>query len=238
MSEPLLALDGVQSGYDDITVLQGITLDVPEGKAIAVLGPNGHGKSTLLRTISGLLRLRAGSIRFDGQPIDGWRVDQIVAAGVVHIPQGDLVFPQMTVRENLYLGAYLPEAHKRRDQQLEHVYSLFPRLKERHGQVASTLSGGERRMLALGRGLMSRARLLMIDEPSLGLAPLVTEEIYDNIRKLKDEGYAILLVEENPERVIDTADHVHLIDHGAVVWQGSARELGANDSILTTYLGV
>ena len=238
MSEPLLVLEGVQSGYDDITVLQGISLEVPQGKAIAVLGPNGHGKTTLLRTISGLLRLRGGSIRFDGQPIDRWRVDQIVAAGIVHIPQGDLVFPQMTVRENLYLGAYLPEAYRRRDEQLQHVYSLFPRLKERHGQVASTLSGGERRMLALGRGLMSRARLLMIDEPSLGLAPLVTEEIYDNIRRLKEEGYAILLVEENPERVIDTADHVHLIDHGAVVWQGSAQELGADDSVLTTYLGV
>ena len=238
MSEPLLVLEDVRSGYDDITVLQGISLDVPEGQVISVLGPNGHGKTTLLRTISGLLRLRGGAIRFDGKPIDGWRVDQIVGAGIVHIPQGDLVFPQMTVKENLYLGAYLPEAHKRRSAQLEHVYRLFPRLKERAGQIASTLSGGERRMLALGRGLMSRARLLMIDEPSLGLAPLVTEEIYDNIHRLKEEGYAILLVEENPERVLDTADHIHLIDHGAVVWQGSAAELGADDSILTTYLGV
>jgi len=238
VSEPLLVLEDVRSGYDDITVLQGISLDVPEGQVISVLGPNGHGKTTLLRTISGLLRLRGGAIRFDGKPIDGWRVDQIVGAGIVHIPQGDLVFPQMTVKENLYLGAYLPEAHKRRSAQLEHVYRLFPRLKERAGQIASTLSGGERRMLALGRGLMSRARLLMIDEPSLGLAPLVTEEIYDNIHRLKEEGYAILLVEENPERVLDTADHIHLIDHGAVVWQGSAAELGADDSILTTYLGV
>jgi len=238
VSEPLLVLEDVRSGYDDITVLQGISLSVPEGQVISVLGPNGHGKTTLLRTISGLLRLRGGAIRFDGKPIDGWRVDQIVGAGIVHIPQGDLVFPQMTVKENLYLGAYLPEAHKRRSAQLEHVYRLFPRLKERAGQIASTLSGGERRMLALGRGLMSRARLLMIDEPSLGLAPLVTEEIYDNIHRLKEEGYAILLVEENPERVLDTADHIHLIDHGSVVWQGSAAELGADDSILTTYLGV
>lgn len=238
MSEPLLRLENVQSGYDDHLVLQGISFDVPEGSVVSVLGPNGHGKSTLLRTISGLLRLRGGSIRFAGEPIDRWRVDQIVAAGLVHIPQGDLVFPQMTVRENLYLGAYLPKAHARRDEQLERVYHLFPRLKERSNQLASTLSGGERRMLAIGRGLMSRARLLMLDEPSLGLAPLITEEIYDNIRKLKDEGYALLLVEENPERVADTADHIHLIDHGSVVWQGSAKELHANDHILTTYLGV
>ncbi len=237
MSAPLLVLDGVCSGYDDTMVLQGISLEVPEGKVISVLGPNGHGKTTLLRTISGLLRLRGGSIHFDSQQIDRWRVDQIVGAGIVHIPQGDLVFPQMTVKENLYLGAYLADAHKRRSAQLEHVYRLFPRLKEREGQVASTLSGGERRMLALGRGLMSRARLLMIDEPSLGLAPLITEEIYDNIRGLKEEGYAILLVEENPERVLETADHIHLIDHGSVVWQGSAQELEADDSTLATYLG-
>jgi len=238
VSGPLLRLENVQSGYDDTMVLQGISLEVPGGSVISVLGPNGHGKSTLLRTISGMLQLRGGAIHFDDQPIGGWRVDRIVAAGLVHIPQGDLLFPQMTVRENLHLGAYLPDAHKRRGEQLEHVYALFPRLKERANQVASTLSGGERRMLALGRGLMSRARLLMIDEPSLGLAPLVTEEIYENIRRLKSEGYAILLVEENPERVTDTADHVHLIDHGAVVWQGSARELHANERILTTYLGV
>lgn len=238
MSAPLLSLQNLHAGYDDTLVLRGISLDVADGQVIAVLGPNGHGKTTLLRTISGLLRPREGTILFDDQAIERWRVDRIVAAGIVHIPQGDLVFPQMTVKENLYLGAYLADAHKRRDAQLEHVYRLFPRLKEREKQFASTLSGGERRMLAIGRGLMSRARLLMIDEPSLGLAPLITEEIYDNIRALKQEGYAILLVEENPERVADTADHIHLIDHGNVVWNGSAQELGANTSILTTYLGV
>jgi branched-chain amino acid transport system ATP-binding protein len=238
MSEPLLRLQNVEAGYDGNLVLQGISIDVPEATVVSVLGPNGHGKTTLLRAISGLIRLSGGSVAFDGKPIDRWRVDQIVAAGLVHIPQGDLIFPQMTVRENLYLGAYLPNAYRRRDEQLKHVYGLFPRLKERANQLASTLSGGERRMLAIGRGLMSRARLLMLDEPSLGLAPLITEEIYRNIGKLKDEGYAILLVEENPERVIDTADHVHLIDHGSVVWQGSAQDLHANDHILTTYLGV
>jgi len=238
MSEPLLRIEDVESGYDDNLVLQGVSFDVSEGTVVSILGPNGHGKSTLLRTISGLVRLRGGSIRLDGQSINEWRVDQIVAAGLVHIPQGDLVFPQMSVRENLYLGAYLPKAHEQRDEQLARVYELFPRLRERASQLASTLSGGERRMLAIGRGLMSRARLLMLDEPSLGLAPLVTEEIYEKIGKLKDEGYALLLVEENPERVIDTADHVHLIDHGSVVWHGSARDLIANENILSTYLGV
>jgi branched-chain amino acid transport system ATP-binding protein len=238
MSEPLLQLENVQSGYDGNLVLQGISFDVPEGSVVSVLGPNGHGKTTLLRTISGLLRLRGGSIKFAGETIDRKRADEIVAAGLVHIPQGDLLFPQMTVRENLYLGAYLPKAHARRSEQLERVYQLFPRLKERSSQLASTLSGGERRMLSIGRGLMSRARLLMLDEPSLGLAPLVTEEIYENIRKLKAEGYALLLIEENPERVVDTADRIHLIDHGSVVWQGSAQDMLANDHILTTYLGV
>ena len=238
MSEPLLQLENVQAGYDGNLVLQGISFDVPEGSVVSVLGPNGHGKTTLLRTISGLLRLRGGSIKFAGETIDRKRADEIVAAGLVHIPQGDLLFPQMTVRENLYLGAYLPKAHARRGEQLERVYQLFPRLKERSSQLASTLSGGERRMLSIGRGLMSRARLLMLDEPSLGLAPLVTEEIYENIRKLKAEGYALLLVEENPERVVDTADRIHLIDHGSVVWQGSAQDMLANDHILTTYLGV
>jgi branched-chain amino acid transport system ATP-binding protein len=142
------------------------------------------------------------------------------------------------VRENLLAGAYLPEANRHRSAQLEQVYGIFPRLRERSSQLAQTLSGGERRMLALGRGLMSRARLLMIDEPSLGLAPLVAEEIYKTIHRLKGENRAILLVEENPERILDTADHIYLVDHGSVVWQGSGNELQANDRILSTYLGI
>lgn len=237
-TQPLLSLEGVTAGYGDAVVLRDLTIEVPEGTVVAILGPNGHGKSTLLKTISGLLRPRSGRILYEGQPIERRRVDEIVATGIVHIPQGDLIFADMTVRENLFAGAYLPDARRNRDQQLEHVYGLFPRLRERSGQVAQTLSGGERRMLALGRGLMSRARLLMIDEPSLGLAPLVTEEIYETIRQLKNDKRAILLVEENPERVFDTADHVYLIDHGSVVWQGSPAELQANDRIVSTYLGV
>lgn len=238
MNKPLLKLEGIQSGYDETIVLHGASLEVAEGKVSAVLGPNGHGKSTLLKTISGLLRARSGSMHFDGTSMLGKRADEIVKAGIIHIPQGDLVFPEMTVRENLLLGAYLPDAFKQRDRQFELVYKLFPRLKERSSQLASTLSGGERRMLALGRGLMSRARLLMIDEPSLGLAPLVIEEIYDNIQSLRDEGYSILLVEENPERVLDIADYIYLIDHGSVAWQGTAEELQTDDRILATYLGV
>ena len=238
MTEPILRLTAVEAGYDGNRVLKGISLDVPRGSTVAILGPNGHGKTTLLRTISGLVRATAGQIHFDGEPIEGKRVDEIVAAGVVHIPQGDLIFPEMTVRENLLLGAYLLDAYRQRYVQLDYIYSIFPILRERTGQVASTLSGGERRMLALGRGLMSHARLLMIDEPSLGLAPLATEKIYDTIGRLKKDNYSILLVEESPERLLDTADQVHLIDHGAVVWQGSAQDLLSNDRILTTYLGV
>jgi branched-chain amino acid transport system ATP-binding protein len=237
-SDPLLRLEAVASGYGDNVVLRDFSLEVPAGSVVAVLGPNGHGKSTLLKTISGLLRAKSGSVLYDGRPIHRKRVDEIVAAGIIHIPQGDLVFQEMTVKENLLAGAFLPQANRNRWIQLEHVFGMFPRLRERSGQLAQTLSGGERRMLALGRGLMGRARLLMIDEPSLGLAPLATEEIYETIRRLKGENQAILLVEENPERVLDTADHIYLVDHGTTVWQGSANELQANDRILSTYLGI
>ncbi len=237
MSEPLLKVDGVEAGYGGSQVLRQVCLEVPAAAVVAILGPNGHGKTTLLRAISGLIPITSGEIRFGGQRIDGWRADQIVAAGLIHIPQGDLIFPEMTVRDNLLLGAYLPDANRQKRTQLEHIFSIFPRLAERLDQTANTLSGGERRMLALGRGLMSRAKLLMVDEPSLGLAPLITESIYEILALLKEEGYAILLVEESPERLAELADHVHLIDHGEVVWQGSAADLMSDNQMLSTYLG-
>jgi branched-chain amino acid transport system ATP-binding protein len=230
-------LHSVDAGYGDAQVLRQISLEVPPRSVVAILGPNGHGKTTLLKAISGLIPITAGVISFDEARIDGWRPDQIVGAGLVHIPQGDLIFPEMTVRENLLLGAYLTKANRRKHNQLQQVLGIFPRLQERIDQIASTLSGGERRMLALGRGLMSETKMLMVDEPSLGLAPLVTEDIYQTLALLKEQGVTILVVEESPERLVDLADHVHLIDHGTVVWQGSAQGLMSHGRIVETYLG-
>jgi branched-chain amino acid transport system ATP-binding protein len=238
MTEPLLRLDGVDAGYGGTQVLRRISIEVTSRSVVAILGPNGHGKTTLLKAISGLIPTTAGVISFDGSRIDRWRADQIVAAGLIHIPQGDLIFPEMTVKENLLLGAYLPSANRRKHSQLQRVLGMFPGLDDRINQIASTLSGGERRMLALGRGLMSETKMLMIDEPSLGLAPLVNEDIYQILALLKEQGVTILLVEESPERLVDLADHVHLIDRGAVVWEGSTQALMSHGQIVQTYLGV
>lgn len=204
---------------------------------VAVLGPNGHGKTTLLRCISGMVRAIAGQIRLDGLDIAACRVDEIVRRGIVHIPQGDMIFPQMSVIENLLMGAYLEKNRTTVEERLDHVYGLLPRLRERHRQTATTLSGGERRMLAIGRGLMSGGRTLLIDEPSLGLAPLVIEQIYQVLSKIKNEGRSILLVEENASRVADEADMIYLLDDGRTVWQGQAHQLWEHDELIETYLG-
>jgi branched-chain amino acid transport system ATP-binding protein len=237
MAGALLKIDNVSAGYHGQDVLRGLSLDVEEGNLVAIVGPNGHGKTTLLRAISGLLRLTGGSIQLAERRIDRLRPDQIVAAGVVHVPQGDMLFPEMTVLENLQMGAYLPSASAGMAQRLEEVYTLLPKLKERHHQVASTLSGGERRMVGIGRGLMADARLLLLDEPSLGLAPIIIDQIYEVISALRASGRTILLVEESAARVADKADRIHLLDHGEFVWSGAGPELMARPEILATYLG-
>jgi branched-chain amino acid transport system ATP-binding protein len=232
-----LELQGVSSGYGHHLVIREVSLRVEEGRVAALIGPNGHGKTTLLRTISGLVRLRQGSISLSGQRIDRLRPDEIVAAGVVHVPQGDLLFPEMTVLENLRMGAYLPAAAKHQGQRLAEVFSLLPKLKERQKQLAGTLSGGERRMVGIGRGLMAGGRLLMLDEPSLGLAPIVIDQIYAVISSLRASGRTILIVEENATRIAETADALHLLDNGAFAWSGSGTELLSRPEILATYLG-
>lgn len=237
MSEALLEVAALDAGYHGQRVLRDISFEVPEGGLITIIGPNGHGKTTLLRAISGLIRPQAGAIRFDGRAIGGERIDRIVARGIVHIPQGDMVFSEMTVRDNLLMGAYLPAPFARAGESLREVYALLPRLEERAGQIASTLSGGERRMLAIGRGMMTGGRILLIDEPSLGLAPIAIDHIYGAIRELKAKGRTILLVEENASRVADLADRIYLLDNGHFVWRGSADELGAHEELLETYLG-
>ena len=233
---PVLQLADVRSGYGGVEVLRGITLEIGAGEFVTVVGPNGHGKSTLLRTISGLLPLRAGRILLDGMPLDH-QAHRTAARGITHVPQGDLLFPGMTVQENLLMGAFLCTDRAERNRRMEEVHSLLPKLAERRNQLASTLSGGERRMVGLGRGLMMGGRLMMIDEPSLGLAPLVIEQIYEVIAALGRSGRTILLVEENPARVADITDRMFLLDNGELAWSGPSAEFLASDEVMSAYLG-
>jgi branched-chain amino acid transport system ATP-binding protein len=233
----MLEVKGLVAGYGGGEVLHGIDLAVREGECVVVLGPNGHGKTTLLRAITGLLTPRAGQVLLDGRDITRWRADSIAAAGLVHIPQGDLLFPEMTVTENLLMGAYNRATWSDRNARLARVHELFPWLKERGSQLARTLSGGERRMLALGRGLMSKAKLLLIDEPSLGLAPLITQQIYASIHKVKASGMSLLIADENANQVAGLADRVYLLETGSLVRQGPAGELLRDKALLESYLG-
>ena len=233
----VLSLSNIVSGYGSQSIIRNISFDIPESGLVTIIGPNGHGKSTLLRSISGIVRLQSGEIYFEGQRIDGLRIDQIVSRGVVHIPQGDMLFPDMTVHENLLMGASLIRSRNEIAERYGKVFVLFPQLEERKNQVASTLSGGERRMLAIGRGLMTGARILLLDEPSLGLAPVVIEEIYKIIKNLNDGGQTILLVEENVSRAIAISDHIYLLDDGHIAWHGTGEELSGERNLMEVYLG-
>jgi branched-chain amino acid transport system ATP-binding protein len=233
----MLEVKGLVAGYAGSEVLHGIDLVVNDGEGVIVLGPNGHGKTTLLRAITGLLPPGAGQVLLDGKDITHWRADLIAAAGVVHIPQGDLLFPEMTVLENLLMGAYHRSTWAQRNARLQRVYELFPWLEQRGGQLARSLSGGERRMLALGRGLMSEAKILLIDEPSLGLAPLTTQQIYASIQAVKQSGMSLLLADENANHVAGLADRVYLLETGALVREGPAQEMLRDTALLESYLG-
>lgn len=233
----MLQVTDLHAGYGDSEVLHGISLTVAEGEAVMVLGPNGHGKTTLLRTISGLIKATGGTVELDGKVISHMQPADIVAQGVIHIPQGDLIFPEMTVMENLLMGAYRTAAWQERKQKLGRVFTLFPRLEERTSQLARSLSGGERRMLAVGRGLMGKAKILMIDEPSLGLAPLITENLYKTILEIKKSGLSILLVDENADHVAGLADRVYLLESGVLIKEGAAKEMLKDEALLATYLG-
>jgi branched-chain amino acid transport system ATP-binding protein len=237
MTEPLLELRNLSAGYQGHDVLRRISMAVSSGTMVTIIGPNGHGKTTLLRAISGLVPPSGGEIRFAGERLSGMRPDRIVARGVVHIPQGDMLFPEMTVYENLQMGAYLPTAAAEAKQRLDEVFALLPKLAERRRQIASTLSGGERRMVGIGRGLMAGGRILLIDEPSLGLAPIVIDQIYAVIADLRRSGRTILLVEENATRVTDISDKLYLLDNGRMVWEGRGDDLMNCPEILSTYLG-
>ena len=234
----MLEIVKIESGYSSQSIIKGISLEVPKSKLVTIIGPNGHGKTTLLRSISGVLRLQSGEINFEGKRIDNLRVDEIVHKGIVHIPQGDMLFPEMNVKDNLLMGAYLVRNQPELKNRITQVLELFPQLGERENQIASTLSGGERRMLAIGRGLMTGAKILLIDEPSLGLAPVVIDDIFKILKELNNQGQTILLVEENVSRVINVSDHIYLIDDGLIAWQGTGEELSSESNIMEVYLGV
>ncbi|RWI48931.1 MAG: ABC transporter ATP-binding protein [Mesorhizobium sp.] len=238
MAEAALDIDKVTAGYAGRMALDAISLSAKKSELTAIVGPNGHGKTTLIKAISGLIPVKTGEIRCDGERIDRLRPDQIVMRGVVHVPQGDLLFPAMTVHENLLMGAYLNRGDREVAKRLDFVFTLLPKLKERRSQTAGTLSGGERRMCGIGRGLMAGGEILMLDEPSLGLAPIVIEQIYDVIFNLRREGRTILLVEENAQRIAEEADVLHLLDNGRIAWSGPGTEFMARPEIVQAYLGI
>jgi branched-chain amino acid transport system ATP-binding protein len=234
----LLEVAELRSAYGGVVALWDVSFDVAEGQVVTLLGSNGAGKTTTLRTISGLMTAQSGSIRFDGQPIGRARSDQIVELGIVHVPEGRQLWARMSVQENLELGAYLPKPKAKRAESLERVFTLFPRLKERRHQAAGTLSGGERQMCALARGLMGLPRLLMLDEPSLGLAPRLVTEVFDSLRLLRQEGLTVLLVEQNVHQALDIADTAYVLETGRVVLSGPSQELLADPRVRSAYLGV
>ena len=237
MAEPLLAVSGLHAGYGATEILRGVDLTVQAGEIVAVLGSNGAGKSTLNRTISGVMRPWSGAIRFGETPIDKERPSRIVARGLIHVPEGRRIFPNMTVRENIDLGAFR-RARARRAENRERVFAIFPRLAERQSQRAGTLSGGEQQMLAIGRGLMAEPRLLILDEPSLGLSPLLVEELFGLIRSIHAQGVALLLVEQNVVQSLEVAQRAYILDNGRFVLEGSAEEIRDDPALKRAYLGM
>ncbi|RJF70831.1 ABC transporter ATP-binding protein [Rhodopseudomonas palustris] len=233
----MLELINAECGYGGVTALQGITFEVKAGQLVALIGANGAGKSTTLRAISGLVPLRAGALRFDNEVLTGARPPRILKAGIAHCPEGRRVFPHMTIEENLDMGAYLRSDRSEVAADRDRIYGEFPRLAERRKQAAGTLSGGEQQMLAIGRALMSRPRLVMFDEPSLGLAPNIVERTFAIIRRIRDNGTTVLLVEQNAFAALDMCDHAYLLEGGRIVLSGSGAELIANPHVRKAYLG-
>jgi branched-chain amino acid transport system ATP-binding protein len=237
-AEPVLAVRGVSAGYGETTVIRDVDVTIERGETLVFVGPNGHGKTTLLRTISGLIGASTGTIELDGVRVNGVRAEDRAARGLLHIPQGDHLFPGFTVEENLLMGAFPRTAWRGRGEALDRVLGLFPTLRDRRSQLAHTLSGGERRQVAIGRGLMRDPTLLLIDEPSLGLGPMIVETVYEAIGQIAAQDVAILLVEENFTHIEELADRVCVLEMGRVVRTGLPAELAADDTIAQSYLGV
>ena len=237
MAEPMLKIDNIDVYYGAIHALKGISLEVNEGEIVTLIGANGAGKSTTLRTISGLLKPKAGSITFLGQSIVGVRAHEIVKKGISQVPEGRRVFAEMTVMENLDLGAFVRKDKAGIQQDLKHVFELFPRLEERKNQSAGTLSGGEQQMLAMGRALMSRPKLLLLDEPSMGLAPLLIKEIFNILVDINKSGTTVLLVEQNANMALSIANRAYVLETGRITLSGKAQDLAASEDVRKAYLG-
>jgi branched-chain amino acid transport system ATP-binding protein len=234
----VLNLSGVSASYGSVPAVSDISIEVGEGEAVGLLGANGAGKSTTLRAISGLVRLTAGKVNFLGKDISALPPYRVTELGIAHVPEGRQVFPDMTVQENLEIGAYVPRAKTDRNHTLDLVFGIFPVLAERRRQLAGTMSGGEQQMLAVGRGLMLKPRLLMLDEPSLGLAPVMTDVTFEKIREIHTMGTAILLVEQNVSRALALVQRAYVLESGRVIMAGASAELANNKQVQTAYLGM
>jgi len=234
----MLQLTDIDAGYGGLQALFGVSMQVAAGEAVAVIGANGAGKTTLLRTISGLLAPGAGQMTFAGHDLIAMPAHRIVAAGIAHVPESRRLFPRLSVEENLRMGAFIAPARTRFTERLAYVYRLFPRLAERSTQLAGTLSGGEQQMCAIARALMSGPKLVLLDEPSMGLAPVVVAQLFDLIRRIRDEGYTVLIVEQNVRGVLKVVDRAYLLEVGRVKAHGTAAELAASDEIRAAYMGI
>jgi branched-chain amino acid transport system ATP-binding protein len=234
----VLELSAVSASYGSVPAIGDVSITVGEGEAVGLLGANGAGKSTTLRAISGLVRLTSGTITFLGTKLAALPAHKVTELGIAHVPEGRQVFPEMTVQENLEIGSYAPRAKAERARSLELVYGIFPRLAERRKQLAGTMSGGEQQMLAVGRGLMLKPRLLMLDEPSLGLAPVMTDITFEKIQEIHAMGTAILLVEQNVSRALSLVQRAYVLESGKVIMHGTSAELANNKQVQSAYLGI
>ncbi len=234
----MLRLEGVSAGYAGFQALFNVSLEVRPGESVAVIGPNGAGKTTLLRTVSKLIELSAGEILMEGRSLHAVPAHEVIALGIAQVPEGRRLFARLSVEENLKMGAFLPAARPRYTERLKFVYSLFPRLQERSSQIAGTLSGGEQQMCAIGRALMSGPKLLLLDEPSAGLAPVVVQSIFALVKRICAEGYTVLIVEQNIRQVLKVVDRAYLLETGRIKMDGPSAELLASDEIRKAYLGI
>jgi branched-chain amino acid transport system ATP-binding protein len=234
----MLSLAGISAGYGSFQALFDVSLAVEAGEAVGVIGPNGAGKTTLMRVISGQVPPSAGEVRMAGERVTGLAVHRIVERGIAHVPENRRLFPRLSVEDNLRMGAFIPAARRHFAERLAWVYELFPRLEERRAQLAGTLSGGEQQMCAIGRALMSRPKLLLMDEPSAGLAPLVVQQVFDLVRRIRAEGFTVLIVEQNVQQVLDMVDRAYLLEVGAIRLAGTAAELKDDPVIRKAYMGL
>ncbi|HEY9566758.1 MAG TPA: ABC transporter ATP-binding protein [Thalassobaculum sp.] len=234
----MLTLENVSAGYGSFQALFGVSLDVRAGEAVAVIGPNGAGKTSLLRVISKVIALNGGHVAMEGRSLDSVPAHKVIELGIAHVPEHRRLFPRLTVEENLRMGGFVRAARGAYQERLDFVYTLFPRMKERRHQLAGTMSGGEQQMCAIGRGLMSGPKLLLLDEPSAGLAPVIVQQVFDLVRRIREEGYTVLIVEQNIQQVLKVVDRAYLLEVGRIKMSGPSRDLLENEDVRRAYIGL